>query len=76
MFNEEITEEKPWKVLPGTFGNSTDNIKIIENFIDKEDLLSLQNFVKKIDEWDNSRGSEYHEDGTIKYGADVWLNRT
>ena len=47
MFNEEITDEKPWKVLPGTFGNSTDNIKIIDNFIDKTDLLSLQNFQPK-----------------------------
>ena len=76
MFNEQITEEKPWKVLPGTFGDSPDNIKIIENFIDETDLLALQNFVKKINEWDNSKDSEYHEDGTIKYGADVWLNRT
>ncbi len=76
MFNDEITDEKPWRVLPGTFGDSINNIKFMENFIDKNDLLSLQDFVKKIDEWDNSKESEYHEDGTIKYGADVWLNRT
>ena len=76
MFNEQITEENPWKVLPGTFGDSKDNIKIYDNFIDNADLLKLQDFVTKIDEWDNSRESEYYHDGTIKYGADVWENRT
>lgn len=74
-FNVNITDEDPWQVFPGAFGNSKNNIKIIDSFINLEDLKKLQDFTKKINKWDNSKESEFYEDGPSKYRADIWYNR-
>jgi len=75
-FNEDITDENPWKVFPGSFGDSKDNIHIVPKFIEENDIVRLQEFVKKIDKWDNAKESEAHsKDGASKYNADLWYNR-
>ncbi len=72
---DELNEETPWRVPPGYFGNSVNNIGFIENFISLEDLKLFNNFVKKINKWDNSEKSQEHKDGASKYNADIWYNR-
>ena len=76
VFNEDINDDTPWKVNPGTFGNSKENISFIEKFINDKDIYRLQDFVKKIQKWDNDKESEkYETDGASKYSADLWHNR-
>lgn len=73
---DDLNDETPWRVPPGYFGNSLDNMGNIENFINLEDLNKINNFVKKINKWDNSSESQEHEDGVSKYSSDLWYNRT
>jgi len=73
--NKNITDENPWEVFPGAFGNSKNNIKIVENFLEPEDLKKIQNFVKTINKWDNEKKSEDYSDGPSKYSAPLWHNR-
>jgi hypothetical protein len=70
-----MCENPPWKVSPGYFGDSSGNIIVIENFIDKEDLHAIQEFCPTIDEWNNEKESVYAEDGTCLYNADYWNDR-
>lgn len=72
----DLNDENPWRVPPGYFGNSLDNMGNIDGFIASEDLEKLSNFVKKINKWDNSNESQEHEDGVSKYSSDLWYNRT
>lgn len=65
----------PWKIAPGYFGNSRDNIVVIENFIDLDDLKTIQEFCPTINEWNNEKESVYAEDGTCLYNADYWNDR-
>jgi hypothetical protein len=65
----------PWKIAPGHFGDSADNIVVIENFIELEDLKTIQEFCPTIDEWNNEKESVYAEDGTCLYNADYWNDR-
>lgn len=74
-FNTEITEASPWPVLPGKFGNSTENIVIFDNFIEADDLRIIQSFCPTINEWNNEQESIYAEDGTCLYDADYWNDR-
>jgi predicted 2-oxoglutarate/Fe(II)-dependent dioxygenase YbiX len=62
-------------ILPGHFGNSKDNIKIIKNFIDLEDLKTIQKFLPTINEWMDAGENQYAEDGTCTYDASYWQNR-
>jgi hypothetical protein len=64
-----------WEVSPGYFGDSSDNIIVIENFVDAEDLRIIQDFCPTIDEWNNEKESVYAEDGTCLYNADYWNDR-
>lgn len=73
---EELSDENPWRVPPGYFGNSKDNIGIIDNFISLNDLKELNLFVKKINKWDNSHETQEYEDGVSKYSSDLWRDRT
>jgi hypothetical protein len=68
--------KSPWKIKPGHFGSGPENIHIFENFIDAEDLITVQEFCPKINEWNNSQESVYAEDGTCLYNADYWNDRT
>lgn len=73
--NTQITDETPWTVLPGTFGSSSENIVVFENFIDNKDLKIVQDFCPTINEWNNEQESIYAEDGTCLYDADYWNDR-
>lgn len=73
---DDLNDENPWRIPPGYFGNSSNNINTIDNFISLEDLNKLFIFVKKINKWDNSHKTEEYEDGVSKYSSDLWYNRT
>jgi hypothetical protein len=62
-------------VLPGHFGSSSDNIKIIKNFVELEDLKIIQSFLPTINEWMDAGENTYAEDGTCTYDASYWMNR-
>ena len=67
--------KNPWKINPGYFGHSSDNIVIIENFIEADDLKIIRDFCPTINEWNNEKESVYAEDGTCLYNADYWNDR-
>ena len=50
-------------IEPGHFGVGPDNIVILEDFVELEDLKTLQAFFPTITEWENPRGDEFNEDG-------------
>lgn len=62
-------------ILPGHFGNSSSNIKIIENFVELTDLKIIQKFLPTINEWMDAGENQYAEDGTCIYDASYWQNR-
>jgi len=62
-------------IEPGHFGTSADNIVIIEDFVDHDDLQTLQAFFPTINEWENPRGDEFNEDGECIYDASYWWDR-
>ena len=62
-------------IEPGHFGSSSSNIKIIENFIDLQDLKIIQNFLPTINEWMDAGENKYADDGTCTYDALYWSNR-
>jgi hypothetical protein len=62
-------------VKPGHFGKSTDNIKILNNFIELNDLKLIQSFLPKINKWMDAGENQYSEDGTCTYDASYWSNR-
>jgi hypothetical protein len=62
-------------ILPGHFGSSTENIKIIKNFVELEDLKKIQSFLPTINEWMDAGENTYSEDGTCTYDASYWSNR-
>ena len=70
-----LSEESPWNIRPGHFGDGPENIHVFENFIDEEDLRVVQDFCPTINEWNNSKESVYAEDGTCLYNADYWNDR-
>ncbi len=70
------TEESPWKIKPGHFGDGPENIHIFKNFIEKDDLINIQSFAKTINEWSNAKEeNEFNEDGVCTYDASYWNNR-
>jgi hypothetical protein len=70
-----LSKKSPWNIRPGHFGDGPENIHVFENFIDEEDLRVVQDFCPTINEWNNSKGSVYAEDGTCLYNADYWNDR-
>lgn len=62
-------------VKPGHFGKSIDNIKIINNFIDLDDLKVIQKFLPTINEWMDAGENQYAEDGTCTYDSSYWSDR-
>lgn len=62
-------------VKPGHFGKSIDNIKIINNFIDLDDLKLIQKFLPTINEWMDAGENQYAEDGTCTYDSSYWSDR-
>lgn len=70
----EMNEERSL-IEPGHFGTSVDNITIIEDFVEPQDLATLQEFFPTISEWENPKGDEFDEDGTCIYDASYWWDR-
>lgn len=62
-------------IEPGHFGVGPDNITILEDFVELEDLKTLQAFFPTITEWENPRGDEFNEDGECIYDASYWWDR-
>ena len=62
-------------IEPGHFGSSKDNILIVKNFVDLEDLKTIQKFLPTINEWMDAGENQYSEDGTCTYDASYWQNR-
>jgi hypothetical protein len=62
-------------VQPGHFGNSANNIKVIDNFIELDDLKVIQKFLPTIDEWMDAGENQYADDGTCIYDASYWADR-
>ena len=70
MFNDEKS-----LVTPGYFGSTQDNIIIVEDFIDKQDLKTIQDFCLNINEWVDTGENQYADDGTCIYDASYWADR-
>ena len=62
-------------IEPGHFGDSSDNILVLYDFVDPVDLRIIQRFLPTINEWDNPRETEYNEDGECIYDASYWWDR-
>jgi len=73
MDREEFMSQ--WNIPPGHFGTSSENIVVMDNFIDLEDLKVIQDFCPTITEWNNEAESVYAEDGTCLYDAGDWKDR-
>jgi hypothetical protein len=62
-------------INPGHFGTGIDNILIVKNFVDKEDLKKIKQFLPKINKWIDAGESQYTEEGVCTYDAKYWKNR-
>lgn len=62
-------------VEPGHFGKSQDNIIIIENFIEKQNIKKIQDFVQTINKWVDPGQDVYKDDGTVLFNASYWKDR-
>ena len=62
-------------VQPGHFGKSVNNIKILNNFIELDDLKTIQNFLPNISEWEDAGEDQFDENGVCTYNASYWSNR-
>jgi len=62
-------------VKSGHFGSSSDNILIIENFVEQQDLETINKFFPLINEWENEKEDEFNEDGICIYDASYWRDR-
>jgi hypothetical protein len=58
----------------GFFGDSSDNIVSLENFMTEEELVRLNNFIRNNENWDYTE-THYNENGTVTYDADYWADR-
>ena len=58
----------------GFFGDSSDNIVALEDFMTEEELVRLNSFIRNNENWDYTE-THYNENGTVTYDADYWANR-
>jgi predicted 2-oxoglutarate/Fe(II)-dependent dioxygenase YbiX len=62
-------------IIPsGFFGNSSENIVELKNFLTPEEQKTLSDFALKNDVWDVTQ-SQKNENGTVTYDANVWADR-
>ena len=62
-------------IEPGHFGNSTDQIIVIKDFVEPFDLARVQFLVDEITEWHNPSPDIFNDDGVCIYDASYWWNR-
>lgn len=58
----------------GFFGDSSDNINAIEDFMTQEELETLNNFIRKNTLWDITE-THYNEEGVVIYDSSYWEDR-
>ena len=58
----------------GFFGDSSENIVAIDDFMTEEELTYLNNFARKNTMWDITE-THYNEDGTVIYDSSYWDHR-
>lgn len=58
----------------GYFGDSSDNIVSLENFMTEEEIVALDTFIRSNTEWDVTE-THYNEEGTVIYDSDYWKDR-
>jgi hypothetical protein len=78
MDNQNVSNEhKSGRVSitpSGFFGDSSDNIISLDNFMTEEELSYLNNFARNNTAWDITE-SHYNEDGLCIYDASYWADR-
>lgn len=72
--NRGIRESRQSITPSGYFGNSSDMIQEIENFLTEKEINYLSKFAKNNTVWDVTE-SHYNENGTIIYDHRVWEDR-
>jgi hypothetical protein len=73
--NQEIRLNAPKSITPsGFFGDSSDNIVELENFLTTEERETLINFALNNKVWDQTE-THVDEDGLVLYDADIWKDR-
>jgi hypothetical protein len=73
--NKDIRNNAPKSITPsGFFGDSSDNIVELENFLSVEERETLMNFALNNKIWDITE-THVDEDGLVLYDADVWKDR-
>ena len=72
---ESRPEPEESLIKPDHFGSSTDHIWFQEDFVDPEDLQTMQDFFPSINKWNNRMDTEENDDGTCIYDENYWLDR-
>lgn len=73
--NQKIRLNAPKSITPsGFFGDSSDNIVELENFLTTEERERLINFALNNKIWDQTE-THVDEDGLVLYDADIWKDR-
>ena len=73
--NQKIRLNAPKSITPsGFFGDSSDNIVELENFLTTEERETLINFALNNKIWDQTE-THVDEDGLVLYDADIWKDR-
>lgn len=73
--NKDIQQRAPKSITPsGFFGNSSDNIVELKDFLTEEEQQRLINFALNNKIWDKTE-SHVDEDGLVLYDANVWTDR-
>lgn len=75
MITNNFEDLRPKSITPsGFFGNSSDHIIELENFMEKNELETLSNFARQLNSWDKTE-THYNENGTVIYEAEYWKDR-
>jgi hypothetical protein len=70
-----MTNAPEFNILPDHFGKGPENIYTFQNFIEKDDIKSINDFVADIKIWDNRSKSISYADGSSRYSAELWHDR-
>ena len=69
------TQNRKKSITPsGFFGNSSENIVELENFMTEEEINFLENAARNITIWDYTE-THVNENGTVIYDSEYWKDR-
>jgi hypothetical protein len=75
MITNRLEKLRPLSITPsGFFGNSSENIIELENFMTDFELSTLSDFAKTLNTWDKTE-THYNENGTVIYESEYWKDR-